>query len=155
MLFRSKEKSLKSNTGRNRININGAYNIDDHTVVVRQDDSINAQSTIALLEQMLDKQPQGMLYVVLDNARYYHAKLVTQFLADNSRIEFVFLPPYSPNLNLIERLWKFFKKKTTYNSYYEKFAVFKQKCTDFFENIEQYNSELQTLMVENFHLIQA
>ena len=104
---------------------------------------------------MLKEQPLGMLYIILDNAKYYRSKLVQEFLEQNQRIQFMFLLPYSPNLNIIERLWKFFKKKTTYNKYYEKFAVFKEKCFDFFTNIDKYKIELKSLMTDNFQLIQA
>lgn len=152
---KGKEQVLKTNTGRMRININGAYDIENQKAVIREDESINSQSTIALLEQMLKEQPLGMLYIILDNAKYYRSKLVQEFLGENQRIQFIFLPPYSPNLNIIERLWKFFKKKTTYNKYYEKFAVFKEKCLDFFVNIDKYKTELESLMTENFQLIQA
>jgi len=152
---KGKEQTLKTNTGRQRININGAYDIENHNVIIREDESINAQSTIALLEQMLKGQPLGMLYIILDNARYYRSKMVQEFIGNNPRIKFVFLPPYSPNLNIIERLWKLFKKKTTYNKYYEKFSVFKKSCLDFFENIDDYRNEIESLMTDNFQLIQA
>jgi transposase len=135
---KGKEQTLKTNTGRMRVNINGAYDIENQKVIIREDESINSQSTIALLEQMLKEQPFGILYIILDNAKYYRSQIVKEFLQKNQRIQFVFLPPYSPNLNIIERLWKFFKKKTTYNKYYEKFAVFKEKCMGFFENIDEH-----------------
>jgi len=150
---KGKEAILKTNTGRQRININGAYDLENQKVVIKEDERINAQSTIALLEQMNKEQPLGLLYIILDNARYYRCKLVQEFLEKNPRIQFVFLPPYSPNLNIIERLWKFFKKNITYNEYYEKFSIFKEKSMGFFQNIEKYKSELQTLMTDNFELI--
>lgn len=146
---------LQSNTGRERLNLNGAYNIEDHTAVVIESDSINAQSTVVLLEKMMQKQPQGLLYVILDNARYYRSQIVQRFVRKNKRIRMVFLPPYSPNLNIIERLWKFFKKKVTYNTYYERFAVFREYCLQFFKNLVKYRAELETLMTDNFQLIQA
>jgi transposase len=149
---KGKEKFVKANTGRERININGAYNIEEHKVIVREDESINAQSTVALLKQMLVQQPTGKLYIILDNARYYHSQIVHEFLSKNKRIQFIYLPPYSPNLNIIERLWKFMKKKTTYDKYYEKFSVFRKKVLEFFENIKNYREELESLMTENFQL---
>jgi transposase len=149
------EKELKTNTGRERININGAYDIKNHQLVFHEDESVNAQSTIALLQKMMLRQPKGKIYAISDNARYYHSKEVRAFIKKHRRIKFIFLPPYSPNLNLIERLWKFFKKKITYNQYYEKFAVFRKECLDFFKNISIYREELQKLMTENFHVIQA
>lgn len=152
---KGEKKMLKSNTGRQRLNINGAYNIETHKVVVRTDKSINAQSTVALLKQLLKEQPLGMLYIILDNARYYRSQLVKDFVGTNERIELVFLPAYSPNLNIIERLWRFFKKNITYNRYYEKFSVFEKNCLDFFENIDRYKNELKNLMADNFYILQT
>ncbi len=77
----------------------------------------------------------------------------TIFILKNSRIEYVFLPSYNPNLYIVVRLCKFFKKKITYNEYYEKFSVFKKESIGFYQNIEKYKSELQTLMTDNFELI--
>ena len=144
---------LQSNTGRKRINISGAYNIEEHSVTIREDESINAQSTIALFEQLLEKHPLGMLYIIHDNARYYRSKLVKEFLKTHIRIQPKYLPAYSPNLNIIERLWEFFKSEITHNKYYENFADFKKECMGFFENISDYRTQLETLMTENFHLI--
>lgn len=149
---KGEEKALKSNTGRERVNINGAYNIEDHSVTIREDESINSQSTIALFEQLLKKYPLGMLYIIHDNARYYKSKLVQEFLKEHIRIKPKHLPSYSPNLNLIERLWGFFKSEVTHNHYYEKFADFKKASMAFFENIKDYRKELESLMTENFHI---
>ena len=146
---------LKANTGRQRINLNGAYNLEDHSVIIQETEMINAQSTVSLLNEMLRKQPLGMIYVILDNARYYRSEMVRLFVEKNKRICLLFLPPYSPNLNIIERLWKFFKKKVIYNSYYEKFTVFRIYCLNFFRHLGKYRSELQSLMTDNFQLIQA
>jgi len=76
---------------------------------VRFDDTINTESTIALFEQLEQLNVLAVcIYVICDNARYYRSKAVREYLK-TSRIELVFLPPYSPNLNHIEQLWKFFK----------------------------------------------
>lgn len=152
---KGEEKALKSNTGRQRVNINGAYNIEEHSVTIREDESINAQSTIALFEQLLKKYPLGTLNIIHDNARYYRSKLVNTFLETHTRIKPKYLPSYSPNLNLIERLWGFFKSEITHNEYYEKFADFKKASMNFFENIDDYRKELESLMTENFHIIPA
>ncbi|MBU0743744.1 IS630 family transposase [bacterium] len=149
------QKELKSNSGRQRINLNGAYNLEDHEVTIREDEMINSQSTIKLFEQLSQRQKTGIIYIICDNARYYKSILVNEYLETNKRLKIVFLPPYSPNLNIIERLWKFFKKNITYNKYCENFAVFKEKCMEFFQNIEKYKSELESLMTDNFQLIQA
>ena len=147
---KGEEKGLKSNTGRLMVNLNGAYNIEEDKVTIREDESINSQSTIALFEQLLKENPFGILYIIRDNARYYYSKLVKEFLQTHPRMQYIKMPPYSPNLNLIERLWGFFKEETTHNRYYEKFAEFKKTCLDFFANIADYKAELERRMTENF-----
>ena len=152
---KGKDMVLKANTGRQRINLNGAYNLEEHKVVIQEAEMINGQSTVSLLKEMLQKQPLGLIYVILDNARYYRSEFVQNFVSQNKRIHLLFLPPYSPNLNVIERLWKFFKKKVIYNSYYAEFSVFRKYCLNFFRYIEKFRTELQTLMTDKFQLIQA
>ena len=147
------EKELKTNTGRERLNINGAYNAEDHQVIVRKDERINSQSTIMLIQQIMILQHTGIIYLISDNAKYYKSKMVQEFLAKNLRVKMIFLPPYSPNLNLIERLWLFFKKKKLRNKYYEKYIEFERMSMSFFENIKIHRKELETLMVDNFKII--
>jgi transposase len=120
---------------------------------VRFDESINAESTIALFKQLEQLNVLAVcIYVICDNARYYRSKAVREYLK-TSRIELVFLPPYSPNLNLIERLWKFFKKKILYNRYYETFDEFRIACEEFFANPRKYHRELRSLLTENFAIV--
>lgn len=150
---KGKEKQLLSNTGRERININGALNPRNHDVIFRDDQSINADSTMKLFDQIQTHYPNAPnIFCIADNARYYRNKRVTAYL-ETSRIRLIFLPPYSPNLNLIERLWKFMKKKRCNNTYYEKFADFRTAILSFFENIHEYEPELRTLLTENFRVI--
>jgi len=72
-----------------------------------------------------------------------------------SRIELIFLPPYAPNLNLIGRYWKFFKKKILYGKYYETFHEFREVCDAFFASQRTHISELRSLMTEKFEIITA
>jgi transposase len=74
-------------------------------------------------------------------------------LAQELNIEIVFLPAYSPNLNPIERLWKFFKKKVLYNQYYEKLKDFKLICASFFRGLRKHELELATLITDNFSAV--
>ncbi len=150
---KGKEKQLLSNTGRERININGALNPRNHDVTFREDKSINAESTIKLFGQLEGRYPNAPnIYCIADNAKYYRNKAVKAYL-ETSRIRLIFLPPYSPNLNLIERLWKHLKKKRCNNKYYEKFADFKTAILSFLENIGDEEAELCTLLTENFRVI--
>lgn len=149
------EKEIRSNTGRQRININGALNVKDKELIFRTDDSINGQSTVLLLQQIEQQNPDAEnIFVIADNAKYYRSRLVQEFLK-TSRIQIVFLPPYAPNLNLIERLWKFFNKNILYNRYFETFQLFKEKSIQFLENISDYSEQLESLLAENFHIIGA
>jgi transposase len=150
---RGVEKTIESNTDRNRVNINGAIDISCLSVVVEFDERINAQSTIALFKKIEAKHRKAKkIYIYCDNARYYRSRLVQEFLA-NSRIELIFLPPYSPNLNLIERLWKYFRKEILYNEYYEKFSDFQRACQNFFTDIKEHKKALRSLLTENFQII--
>ena len=146
-------KKLKSNTGRKRLNINGAINIEEMNPVVGYSKTINAQSTISLLKKIESKHPDAeTIYTICDNARYYRSKMVQEYLV-KSKIKIIFLPPYSPNLNLIERLWKYFRKIVLYNKYYETFDEFKKACKSFFRNSKRYKEDISSLLTENFQII--
>ncbi len=150
---RGQEQTIPSNTGRQRLNINGAINIATLSAEMRFDDTINAASTIALFQQLEAANPTASrIIVICDNARYYKAKRVSAYL-ENSRIDLVPLPPYCPNLNLIERLWKFFKRQVLHNQYYETFEKFKDACKEFFAEFDLFAPQLRTLLTENFQII--
>ncbi|AGA90273.1 transposase [Thioflavicoccus mobilis 8321] len=150
---RGEEHEVPTNTGRQRVNINGAIDLERLEPVVRFDDTINADSTIALFEQLERVNLVATwIYVICDNAPYYRSRVVQEYLK-TSRIKLVFLPPYAPNLNLIERLWKFFKKEILYNRYFETFAEFKAACAAFFANPGRYHRELRSLLTENFEIV--
>ena len=150
---KGQNKEVKTNTGRQRININGVMNAHDPTdVLIDESDSINAQSTIRMLKGLeKNNVKKEKIYVVVDNARYYRCALVKEYL-DTSKIELLFLPPYSPNLNLIERLWRLLKKTVLYNRYFETYEEFRKTVLSFFKNIKRYRAELKTLMTLKFHI---
>lgn len=150
---RGEEHPIKSNTGRRRLNINGAIDVQRMSAEIRFDDTIDALSTIALFEQIERANPLAKrITIICDNARYYRSKAVAEYL-ENSRINILFLPPYSPNLNLIERFWKFFKRQVLYNRYYEAFNDYKNACKQFFRELDSYLPQLRSLLTENFEII--
>lgn len=150
---RGTTKTLESNAGRQRVNINGAIDIERLKVVTEFDERVNAQSTIALLKKLIRKHRKAeTIYVICDNARYYRSRLVKEYIAGR-KIVLVFLPPYCPNLNLIERLWKYFRKEVLYNTYHEKFSDFNEACHNFFDCIKEHKDGLRTLLTENFQII--
>lgn len=149
------QKLIKSNTGRKRLNINGAYNPFTQEVITHEDFTINAQTTIRFFEKVeayyADKTT---IYTIVDNATYYRNRAIKEYLKD-SRIVLIFLPPYSPNLNLIERLWKFMRKKLLKSWHYETFIAFKTAVVSFFEGIATYADELKSFIGTEFHLLNA
>ncbi len=147
------DKLVKTPSGRQRLNLCGALNLKTHHAVVFSEDTINAQSVIRLGNALLRKHKKGKIYLVVDNAKYHHANLVKSWRQRHGRIKFIFLPSYSPNLNLIERLWRFFHQRVTWNHYFESFEEFKRASLGFFNNLNQYDRELATLLADNFQVI--
>ena len=147
------DKIIKTNSGRERLNLAGAMSLNNKNVVVLSEKTINKFVTIKLLRKLEKNQPTGKIYLILDNASYYHAKLVTNYVKRKRRIKPIFLPSYSPNLNIIERLWRFFHQKVTYNHYFETFKEFEKETLRFFKNIKKYKPKLDTLLTDNFQLL--
>jgi len=144
---------IPTNSGRYKINITGAVDINSLEVITRTSDWVNAESICDLLRAIRQKNPSGeFVHLVMDNARYNRAKKVKE-LAEELGIILVYLPPYSPNLNPIERLWKFFKKKVLYNHYYKDFPDFEDASLKFFRYIRKYRDELSTLLSDNFEVL--
>jgi len=115
---------VKSSSGRQRFNVRGALHAVTHELVtVTNHTYLTAGSVCALLEKLHAQFQDLPLVLVLDNARYQKCRLVLETAA-RLNLQLVYLPPYSPNLNLIERLWKFVKKKVLYNRFYETYPAF-------------------------------
>lgn len=148
---KGKEHEILANTGRVRVNINGAINPHHPTQVVTHEcATIDAISTIVWLQLIEKAYPdKKVIHLFVDNARYYRSQLVQAYLK-NSPIEMQFLPAYSPNLNPIERLWKFLKKEVIKSNYTPDSKVFKQRIRDFFAHIGNYKEQLESLINTNF-----
>lgn len=144
---------LDCNSGRRRVNINAAVNaLKPEHLVYDVADSVNAQSTQRLCRQLLRKHPGKTIYLICDNARYNRNKLLQQWAA-KQRVEFIFLPAYSPNLNLAERLWRFMRKEIIDSMYYDCYAKFRQRIIDFLANAKIYKPELRSLLTLNFKTV--
>ncbi len=130
-------KEIPANSGRSRLNISGAVDLLTKKMIIREDTTLNAESTINFFKKIEKSYPsKSKIYIFSDNARYYKNKKVTSFL-ENSKIDLRFLPPYSPNLNPIERVWKWMKERVMYNTYYEDFWDFKLAVMGFLESISK------------------
>jgi transposase len=150
---KGRRRRIRSNSGRKRYNILGAYcPLDQEYLDIRGTGNVNGETLQKLIDQIRARHPEAKrIILILDNARYNHAKIVRAHI-DQTNVELIHLPSYSPNLNLIERLWRFFKDKvmTTYHESFEKFVNEIDKVLD---NLAQYADELASLMTEKFEIL--
>ena len=146
---------IQAPSGRQRFSVLGALNAITHEILtITNDTYITAESVCLLLEKVARLYVGLPVSIFLDNARYQRCALVIE-KAKSLNIELCFLPSYSPNLNLIERIWKFVKKKCLYSKYYEKFPAFKaaiSKCLD--ETLTTHKSDLDSLLTLRFQPFQ-
>ena len=142
---------VKAPSGRKRFNVLGALNAINHEMIVITNTSyINAYSVCELLIKLAQRCDDLPVSIVLDNARYQKCKLVQQ-TAKEFDVELLYLPAYSPNLNLIERMWKFVKKKCLYSKYYSDFDSFTKSISQCIAKTNgYYRKELDSLLSLNF-----
>ena len=142
---------IKASSGRQRFSVLGALNaVTKEVLTITDHGYINAFSVCALLQKLHDLFLSLPIVIIMDNARYQRCALVEK-TARTLGIQIVFLPPYSPNLNLIERLWKFVKKKALYNQYYAHYEQFHKAISNCLEQTgTTYKHDLDTLLVAKF-----
>lgn len=147
---------IPSNTGRRRISILGAINpITCKCATLITQDNCDKDMIIATFHEIRKDYPDGKeIVLILDNASYNHAYKTIE-KAEELNIKLFFLPTYSPNLNLIERLWKYYKKKLLHNIYYSEFDDFLLATYNFFENIDYYKDDIFNLMNGKFEILNA
>jgi transposase len=151
-IYKGEEKAIKTNSGRSRLNLNGALNLEDMDITILSEKTINTHAMMRLILTLEEKQAEGEIFLVVDNASYNHSYELHLFLTDHLRVHLNYLPAYSPNLNIIERLWKFFHSKH-HDAYFEKFKEFETAVLSFFQNIHQYDKELKTLLTDSFQTL--
>lgn len=147
---------IRSNSGRKRVTVLGFYNPITCKFTSFVTESNCDQYTTAMAHKVLRKDyPDNKEIVVIqDNAGYNHAYAKWE---ERTKLNFTpyFLPAYCPNLNLIERLWKFMKKTLIHNEYYEKFSDFFQAIINFCGNLDEYSEDVQRLMSHKFEILKA
>ncbi|WP_257959068.1 IS630 family transposase [Bacillus sp. V3-13] len=106
-------------------------------IVWQEEDQYTAEEFLAFLKKVTEAYPAGNIVIILDNARIHHAKLLEPFLKEmEGRLKFVFLPPYSPQLNVVEGLWKWLKSDVINNVFYHTAAEIRKNVHAFMENIK-------------------
>ena len=148
--------AIEQTSGRQRINIHGAINLESGQTRMIEAETVDAASTIRLLEAIEALYPLLVLiHVFLDNARYHHAKLVQEWLArPGCRIKLHFIPSYCPHLNPIERLWGVMHRNVTHNKCYASCAQFAEATLGFLrEKVPGDWARLCDSVTDNFRVI--
>jgi len=143
---------VKTPSGRQRFNVLGALNAITKELITVTNNTYITSTQVCELLGLIAQKSTGPVTIVLDNARYQRCKAVTE-LAKKLKIELLFLPPYSPNLNLIERVWKFTKKQCLNSKYYSNFELFRNTIYGFLTSMHNtHTAELSTLLTLKFQL---
>jgi transposase len=129
-----KERNSRRSIGKSAIESRQSFSM-TKTGLPNKSQTLNAESTIRFFQTIEEAYPcKRKIHVFCDNASYYRNKAVKKYL-EASKIDLHFLPPCSPNLNPIERLWKWMKERVIYNTYYEHFEDFKMAVSGFFATL--------------------
>jgi transposase len=142
---------VRAASGRQRFNVLGAWNaVTRELIAVTNTTVVNTETMCELLKKIAALGLKGPITLVLDNARYQRNAAVMA-MAESLGITLLFLPSYSPNLNLIERLWKFMKRRAIYGRYHPTFADFRTAIEQTIAELPTtHATSLATLMTLNF-----
>jgi transposase len=146
---------VRAASGRQRFNVLGGWNaVTRELIAVTNTTVVNTTTMCELLRKIAALGLSRPITLVLDNARYQR-NAVVQDLAKEMKITLLFLPSYSPNLNLIERLWKFIKRRSLYGRYHPEFADFRGAIEETLDGLSTTHADkLETLMTLNFQQFQ-
>ena len=153
---KGQKTAVKATSGRKRLNIQGALDLETFQFTFVEGEKINAQTTRQMLEKLEAKNPtMTAIHVFLDNARYHHAKILQPWLERSERrVKLHFLPPYAPHLNPIERLWGVMHKWVTHNRHYATFNQFTEAILGFFrKTLPNKWREFTDTVTDNFRII--
>ena len=148
--------AIKTTSGRKRLNLHAAFNLENGDLSIIKADTINAVSFRKLLEKIEEDNPKvSKIYLIVDNASYHRSKKLKQWLnSPERRVKLIFLPPYAPHLNAIERLWRLMHEWVTHNKYYDTFESFADEIFEVFEKTLSENWELfRDTITDNFRVI--
>jgi transposase len=137
--LRGKQRIIPT-TGKHRgVKLLATVDYETGQIVWQEDEAYTAETFLTFLQKVLVAYPTGKLVLVLDNARIHHAKLLGSFLEEQKhRLELVFLPPYSPQFNIVEGLWKWLKSSVINNVFYATVSEIRLRVGQFMNEIMKY-----------------
>ena len=146
---KGEQKVIKTYGKHDSVKLTGIIDYETGKVYVEECEKYDAQYFVLFLEKVLKLYPNGKIVMVLDNSKVHHAILVKEFLEKNKRLQFMYLPPYSPNLNIIEGLWGWLKDTCINNVFFSKVYEIALAVRKFVKNInEDLNSIIDRLCVQ-------
>lgn len=147
-------KTLATTNKQFRLHLNGAVELSTLTTFVEEYTTIDAQSIICFLKQLEEKTSYKRLHIICDNGRANKNKALASYLSQTPKIKIHYLPAYSPNLNVIERLWKVMRERVSYNKYYATFAEFSTAVRHFFKDtVTKIPDKLRSRLTDSFEAI--
>jgi transposase len=147
------DKIIPTTASRTRMNIMGAIELSTMNVFHSEHETINAQSVAVLFAQLKHAYPTAKkLHIILDQAGYHRSEELAMY-AEANNIQLHFLPPYSPNLNPIERLWKVMNEEVRNNRYFKSAKEFRESIRGFFSRIPELTALLKSRITDNFRVI--
>ena len=154
-IFKGERKEIATTGRQHRLNIIGGICLNGHRFVYQRTEKVDGASIISFLIKLRKLNPgKYVIHVIWDNAGY-HKDGGVQTIAKELNIELHYLPPYSPNLNPIERLWKLLHEHVTYNKYYGSFADFTGATLHFLKNIGRKKIILRKRINDNFQVLHS
>ena len=151
-----KTKHVDTTASRTRLNIVGAIQLGHIAdTITSQYQTINAESIVDFMGKIRAQYGSKTVHIILDRSGYHRASLIAE-KTENLNIKLHFLPPYSPNLNPIERLWKVMNEKVRNNRFFKSAKDFKEAISGFFENtLPGIGNELNDRINDNFQTLET
>lgn len=154
-ILEGERKAMPTTAYQKRLSFIGGICLDGHKFFYQQAPEVNAESIASFLVELRKRHPEKcVIHLIWDNAGYHRNEAIQSF-AKELAIKLHYLPPYSPNLNPIERLWKLMHENVTYNKYYKTFSEFTEATIDFLKGIGRKKTILAARITDNFHTLHS
>lgn len=148
-------KEIATTPYQKRLNFIGGICLNGHRFTYHQATTVNAETICDFLWKLRKNNPgKFIVHLIWDNAKYHRNDQVTEF-AKELGIKLHYLPPYSPNLNPVERVWKLMHESVRYNQYYGKFSDFLDATLEFFKSIGRKKCLLRNRITDNFQILHS